>query len=167
MAPHSVLLLLHLSDLLTTCSPPYPHNRPPPLCGPCMSERTIITCSLSLSGLQKGPAERGHVKKRQDSSKSFDIFRQFSRRAKNVNKKSPKRIFDTFRQFSCGTNFTAPFGGLSLCLSLFLSLCLLEEAVLTLLSLGADWRKRDAKVDHAHAWLTFLCPFLRIKCLVS
>ena len=36
----------------------------------------------------KGSAERGHVKKRQKSSRSvkrfFDTFRQFSRRSKNV-----------------------------------------------------------------------------------
>ena len=40
-----------------------------------------------VSGLQKEPAERGHVKNRQKSSKSVktncDIFRQSSRRAKN------------------------------------------------------------------------------------
>ena len=59
-----------------------------------------------LSGLQKGPAERGHVKKRQKSSKSvkkfFGTFRQFSRRAKNVKNrqkmsKSFSTLFDNFR----------------------------------------------------------------------
>ena len=59
-----------------------------------------------ISGLQKGPAERGHVKKRQKSSKSvrkfFDTFRQFSRRAKNVKNrqklsKSFSTLFDNFR----------------------------------------------------------------------
>ena len=59
-----------------------------------------------VSGLQKGPAERGHVKKRQKSSKSvkkfFDTFRQFSRRAKNVKNrqkasKSFSTLFDNFR----------------------------------------------------------------------
>ena len=57
-------------------------------------------------GLQKGPAERGHVKKRQKSSKSvkkfFDTFRQFSRRAKTVKNrqkvsKSFSTLFDNFR----------------------------------------------------------------------
>ena len=61
---------------------------------------------LYISGLQKGPAERGHVKKRQKSSKSvkkfFDTFRQFSRRAKNVKNrqkvsKSFSTLFDNFR----------------------------------------------------------------------
>ena len=59
-----------------------------------------------ISGLQKGPAERGHVKKHQKSSKSvkkfFDTFRQFSRRAKNVKNrqkvsKSFSTLFDNFR----------------------------------------------------------------------
>ena len=59
-----------------------------------------------VSGLQKGPAERGHVKKRQKSSKSvkniFDTFRRFSRRAKNVKNrqkvsKSFSTLFDNFR----------------------------------------------------------------------
>ena len=59
-----------------------------------------------ISGLQKGPAERGHIKKRQKSSKSvkkfFDTFRQFSRRAKNVKNrqkasKSFSTLFDNFR----------------------------------------------------------------------
>ena len=54
------------------------------------------------AGLQKGPAERGHVKKRQKSSKSvkkfFDTFRQFSRRAKNVKKSSKSQKY--FRHFS-------------------------------------------------------------------
>ena len=61
---------------------------------------------LFISGLQKGSAERGHVKKRQKSSKSvkkfFDTFRQFSRRAKNVKNrqkvsKSFSTLFDNFR----------------------------------------------------------------------
>ena len=59
-----------------------------------------------VSGLQKGPAERGHVKKRQKSSTSvkklFETFRQFSRRAKNVKNrqkvsKSFSTLFDNFR----------------------------------------------------------------------
>ena len=62
-----------------------------------------------FSGLQKGPAERGHDKNRQNSSKSvkkfFDTFRHFStisRRAKNVKNrqkvsKSFSTLFDNFR----------------------------------------------------------------------
>ena len=59
-----------------------------------------------ISGLQKGLAERGHVKKRQKSSKSvkkfFDTFRQLPRRAKNVKNrqkvsKSFSTLFDNFR----------------------------------------------------------------------
>ena len=54
-----------------------------------------------LSGPQKGPAERGHVKKRQKSSKSVKNIlvasRHFSRRAKNVKKLSKSvKIFSTF-----------------------------------------------------------------------
>ena len=58
---------------------------------------------LKISGPQKGPAERGHVKKRQKSSKSvkniFDTFRHFSRRAKKHQKSSEsvKTLFDNFR----------------------------------------------------------------------
>ena len=60
----------------------------------------------NFGGLQKGPAERGHVKKRQKSSKSvkkfFDTFRHLSRRAKNVKNrqkvsKSFSTLFDNFR----------------------------------------------------------------------
>ena len=63
-----------------------------------------------ISRLQKGPAERGHVKKRQKSPKSvkkfFDTFRQFSCRAKNVKnrQKVPKSfstLFDNFRAAPC------------------------------------------------------------------
>ena len=66
----------------------------------------IIMILISISGLQKGPAERGHVKKRQKSSKSvkkfFDTFRQLSRRSKNVKNrhkvsKSFSTLFDNFR----------------------------------------------------------------------
>ena len=50
--------------------------------------------------LQKGPAERGHVKKRQKSSKSvkniFHTFRHFSRRAKKVkNRQKVSKYFST------------------------------------------------------------------------
>ena len=76
--------------------------------------RAAIHRSL-LSGLQKGPAERGHVKKRQNSSKSvkkfFDTFRQFSRRAKNVKnrQKVSKRFSTLFDNFRAGHLFSGPF----------------------------------------------------------
>ena len=53
----------------------------------------------NISGLQKGPAERGHVKKRQKSSKSvkkfFDNFRAGQKSQKSS--KSVKKFFDNFR----------------------------------------------------------------------
>ena len=65
----------------------------------------------NISGLQKGPAERGHVKKRQKSSKSvkkfFDNFR-----AGQKTSKIDKKCQNVFRHFSRGTIFPAPFGGL-------------------------------------------------------
>ena len=56
--------------------------------------------SALISRPQKGPAERGHVKKRQKSSKSakniVDSFRHISRRAKNVkNRQKVSKIFST------------------------------------------------------------------------
>ena len=69
-----------------------------------------------MSGLQKGPAERGHVEKVSKSVKKFfDTFRQFSRTAKNRQKssKSVEKFFDTFRQFSRGAKFFPPFLGAS------------------------------------------------------
>ena len=71
-----------------------------------VAKSTRVCSPTFVSGLQKGPAERGHVKKRQNSSKSvkkfFDTFRQFSRRAKNVKNrqktsKSFSTLFDNFR----------------------------------------------------------------------
>ena len=89
--PHQALL--SPADLTSS------HRPPPPL-------RQAPGAIPSISGLQKGPAERGHVKKRQKSSKSvkkfFDTFRQFLRRAKNVKNrqkvlKSFSTLFDNFR----------------------------------------------------------------------
>ena len=55
---------------------------------------------ITFSRPQKGPAERGHVRRRQKSSKSvqtnFDFFRQFSHRAK-TSKMSEMSLFDNFR----------------------------------------------------------------------
>ena len=71
-----------------------------------------------LSGPQKGPAERGHVKKTskiiKKCQKYFRDFSTFFAQGKKI-QKSSKRVkifFDTFRQFSRGTSFPAPFGGL-------------------------------------------------------
>ena len=79
--------------------------------------------SLRVSaGPQKGPAERGHVKKSKKSSKSvkniFDTFRQFSRRAKNV--KIVKKCQYVFRHFStifARHQFSGPFWGGSECVA--------------------------------------------------
>ena len=70
-----------------------------------------------VSGLQKGTAERGHVKKRQKSSKSvkniFDTFRHFSRWAKNVkNRQKVSKIFSTlFDNFRAAPIFRPLLGG--------------------------------------------------------
>ena len=64
----------------------------------------------------KGPVERGHVKRRQKSSKkcqkAFDTFQLFFlRRAKNVKyrqKYDKKRVFDDFR---AGQKLSGPFWG--------------------------------------------------------
>ena len=72
-----------------------------------------------VSGLQKGPAERGHVKKK-IVKKFFVTFRQFSRRAKNVkNRQKASKSFSTpfdnfraapfFRPLLVGSNFGTPF----------------------------------------------------------
>ena len=66
-----------------------------------------------ISGPQKGPAERGHVKKRQKSSKKCQkYFRHFSTffaqgKKRQKSSKSVNNNFDTFRQFSRGTSFPA------------------------------------------------------------
>ena len=65
------------------------------------------------SRLQKGPAERGHVKKRQKSSKSvkkfFGTFRQFSCRAKNV--KNRQKVSKSFSTIFARLHFSGPFWG--------------------------------------------------------
>ena len=92
------------------------------------SEKTIRKTCPKISGLQKGPAERGHVKKRQISSKSvkkfFDTFRQFSRRAKNV--KKGQKVFRHFSTIFARHLFSGPFCNplkkvkrLSCCLKVF------------------------------------------------
>ena len=64
--------------------------------------------------------ERGHVKKRQKSSKSvksiFDTFRHFSRRAKNVkNRQKVSKIFSTlFDNFRAAPVFRPLWGALKL-----------------------------------------------------
>ena len=86
----------------------------------CCSAHTICPKTITLqhliviSGLQKGPAERGHVKKRQKASKSFstlfDNFRAGPKTSKIVSK-SVKKFFNTFRQFFRAGHlfFPAPF----------------------------------------------------------
>ena len=69
-------------------------------------------------GPQKGPAERGHVKKCQKSSKSFKIFStlfdHFSRRAKNIKiGKKVSKIFSTlFNHFRAAPVFRPLWGAL-------------------------------------------------------
>ena len=98
------------------------------------SYRSTGNSYILISGLQKGPAERGHIKKRQKSSKSFstlfdnfcagqksskivkkffDTFRQFSRRAKNVkNRQKVSKIFSTlFDNFRAAPFFRPLLGG--------------------------------------------------------
>ena len=80
------------------------------------SQRAGVRRTL-ISGLQKGPAERGHVKKRQKSSQSvknfFDTFRQSSRRAQNVkNRQKVSRICSTlFDNFRAAPVFRPLLGG--------------------------------------------------------
>ena len=67
--------------------------------------------SLVVSGLQKGPAERGHVKKLQKVSKIvFGTSQHVSRRAKNVKnrQKSFSTLFDNSR---AEHQFSGPFWG--------------------------------------------------------
>ena len=73
---------------------------------------------LVLSGQQKGPAEMGHVKQRQKSSKSdkyiFDTFRlllRWARKIKNWQKVSKR--FSTFLTIFARHQFSGPFFGAS------------------------------------------------------
>ena len=71
--------------------------------------------SAFISGLQKGPAERGHVKNRQKVSKSFstlfDNFRAGQKTSKIVKKcQKVSRHFSTI--FAQGKFFPAPSGEL-------------------------------------------------------
>ena len=61
--------------------------------GPFLGEQLIST---QISGLQKGAAERGHVKKRQKVSKSVKKFFDTFRQGQKTSKKSQK----VFRHFS-------------------------------------------------------------------
>ena len=69
-----------------------------------------------VSGLQKGPAERGHVKKRQKSSKSvkkfFDTFDNF-RAGQNTSKivKKRQKHFRHFSTIFARHLFSGPFWG--------------------------------------------------------
>ena len=70
-----------------------------------------------VSGPQKGPAERGHVKKRLKSSKSVKnilvTFRDFSNRAKSVkNRQKVSKILSTlFDNFRAAPVFRPLWGG--------------------------------------------------------
>ena len=81
------------------------------------SRPKLSAFSPIFSGLQKGPARRGHVKKRQKSSKSVkkfsDTFRQFSCRAKNVkNRQKASNSFSTlFNNFRAAPYFRPLLGG--------------------------------------------------------
>ena len=83
---------------------------------PCSLAPHLTFGDLSkISGLQKGPAERGHVKKTSKIVKKCQkVFRHFSTffaqgKKRQKSSKSVKKFFDTFRQFSRGTFFPAPF----------------------------------------------------------
>ena len=119
-----------------------------------------------VSGLQKGPAERGHVIKRQKSSKSvkfFDTFRQSSRRAKNVKKifKKRQKVFRHFSTIFARHHFFQPLlGGSDLvqnqnstessrprvpCASAFLGLCFEALGVKNCQHMSSVGRKRVAR----------------------
>ena len=74
---------------------------------PNMSEK----CPKMVSGLQKGPAERGHVKKRQKVSKSlstlFDNFRAGQKKSKIV--KKCQKVFRHFSTIFARHPFSGPF----------------------------------------------------------
>ena len=76
-----------------------------------------------FSGLQKGPAARGHVKKRQKSSKSvkkfFDNFRAGQKTSKIV--KKCQKYFRHFSTIFARHHFSGPFwGALKMCANCFL-----------------------------------------------
>ena len=72
---------------------------------------------MSSADRKKGPAERGHVKKRQKSPKRvkniFDTFWQFSRRAKNAKnrQKMSKTFWTLFENFRAAPVFRPLLGG--------------------------------------------------------
>ena len=69
--------------------------------------RTLPTKRLLISGLQKGPAEMGHVKKTSKIVKKCQkVFRHFSTIFAQGKKTS--KFFDNFR---AGHHFTSPFWG--------------------------------------------------------
>ena len=84
----------------------------------CPEIRIGASRDQRISGPQKGPAERGHVKKRQKSTRSvkhiFDTFRHFSRRAKKCkNRQEVSKTYSTlFVDFRTAPVFR-PFLGVS------------------------------------------------------
>ena len=85
--------------------------------GEAPSHRKDVTCtSENIGGPQKGPAERGHVKKRQKSSKIFstlfDIFRVGQKTSKIVKILKVSKIFSTlFDNFRAAPVFRPLSGG--------------------------------------------------------
>ena len=86
----------------------------------------VFMCQMFISRTQKGPAERGHVKNRQEVSKIYSsqtptLFDIFSRRAKIV-KKCQKYFSTTFARhqlsgpFLGGSKFMRLFWAPSRCL---------------------------------------------------
>ena len=120
-----------------------PPDRYVPNSSPAKNLRSVQRFA-SFSGLQKGPAERGHVKKRQKSSKSvkkfFDTFRHFSRRAKNVkNRQKTSKSFSTlFDNFHAAPFFRPLLGGV-------LPLVTLNPTIITIFCAIAMVRHRGAK----------------------
>ena len=76
----------------------------------------LLVSFCLFSGLRKGPAERGHVKKRQKSSKSEKVFRHFSTifvqgKKRSKSSKSVKKFFVHFSTIFARHHFSGPFWG--------------------------------------------------------
>ena len=80
---------------------------------PTVLKIPLISEVSKIGGPQKGPAERGHVKKRQKSSKSakniFDIFRAGQKTSKIV--KKCQKVFRHFLTIFAWHPFSGPFWG--------------------------------------------------------
>ena len=71
------------------------------------------TASFPISGLQEGPAERGHVKKTQKVSKSFSTLFDNLCAGQKTSKivKKCQKVFRHFSTFFARHHFCGPFGG--------------------------------------------------------